>query len=88
MPLADFRMPSMTGSEAVYKYIYVSERPPDNILEILNIQIILLSDKPLHPVFPIRPLPCLSKKTRHLHDSMMTAAPMQATKHPKQSGNF
>ena len=25
MLLADFRMPSMTGSEAVSKYIYVSE---------------------------------------------------------------
>ena len=30
MVLADFRMLSMTGSEAVSKYIYVSERPPGN----------------------------------------------------------
>lgn len=33
MLLADFRMPSMTGSEAVDKSIYISERPPDNILK-------------------------------------------------------
>lgn len=31
MLLADFRMPSMTGSEAVDKYIYIPERPPDSI---------------------------------------------------------
>ena len=31
MLLADFRMPSMTGSEAVDKYIYILERPPDSI---------------------------------------------------------
>lgn len=31
MLLADFRMPSMTDSEAVDKYIYIPERPPDSI---------------------------------------------------------
>ena len=30
MPLADLQMPSITGSEAVDKYIYIPERPPDN----------------------------------------------------------
>ncbi len=30
MLLADFQMPSMTGSEAVDKYIYIPERPPDS----------------------------------------------------------
>ena len=30
MPLADFQMLSMTGSEAVDKYIYIPERPPDS----------------------------------------------------------
>ena len=31
MLLADFQMLSMTGSEAVDKYIYIPERPPDSI---------------------------------------------------------
>ena len=40
MLLADLRMPSITGSEAVDKYIYISERPPDN--QIL-IQFVILN---------------------------------------------
>ena len=40
MPLADLQMPSITGSEAVDKYIYIPERPPDN--QIL-IQFVILS---------------------------------------------
>ena len=30
MLLADFQMLSMTGSEAVDKYIYIPERPPNS----------------------------------------------------------
>ena len=40
MLLADLQMPSITGSEAVDKYIYIPERPPDN--QIL-IQFVILS---------------------------------------------
>ena len=59
MPLADFRMPSMTGSEAVDKYIYVSERPPNNIF-IFQFFSQLINH--LNPVFSMRPLSSLQRK--------------------------
>ena len=34
MLLADLQMPSITGSEAVDKYIYIPERPPDNSIKL------------------------------------------------------
>ena len=54
MLLADLQMPSITGSEAVDKYIYIPERPPDN--QILIQFVILKSDseKSLNPAFPTR----------------------------------
>lgn len=59
MLLADLRMPSMTGSEAVGKYIYVSERPPNNIF-IFQFFSQLINH--LNPVFSMRPLSSLQRK--------------------------
>lgn len=59
MLLADFRMPSMTGSEAVDKYIYVSERPPNNIF-IFQFFSQLINH--LNLVFSMRPLSFLQRK--------------------------
>ena len=59
MLLADLRMPSMTGSEAVGKYIYVSERPPNNIF-IFQFFSQLINH--LNPVFSMRPLSFLQRK--------------------------
>ena len=42
MLLADLQMPSITGSEAVDKYIYSPERPPDNQIHIFLSNIDLL----------------------------------------------
>ena len=54
MLLADLQMPSITGSEAVDKYIYIPERPPDNQILIKFVILSLIQKKPLNPVFPTR----------------------------------
>ena len=73
----------MTGSEAVGKYIYVSERPPGNIISSFN-------QKSLKSRFFHAP-PSMSLRNYDIfHDSMMNTAPMQAMKHPNNGyfGNF
>ena len=52
---------SMTGPEAVGKYIYVSERPPGNIISSFN-------QKSLKSRFFHAPPSMSYKKTRHFHD--------------------
>lgn len=72
----------MTGSEAVGKYIYISERPPGNIISSFNFK------NHLNPAFSTRPLPYLTRKHDISMISMMNTAPMQAVKHPNSSETF
>ena len=55
MLLADLQMPSITGSEAVDKYIYIPERPPDNQILIQFAILSLIQKKPLNPAFSNAP---------------------------------
>ncbi len=45
----------MTGSEAVDKYIYIPERPPDNQILIQFVILSLIQKKPLNPAFSNAP---------------------------------
>ena len=62
MPLADLQMPSITGSEAVDKYIYIPERPPDSQILIQFVILSLIQKKPLNPAFSNAP-PLIWRKT-------------------------
>ena len=65
----------MTGSEAVGKYIYVSERPPGNIISSFN-------QKSLKSRFFHAP-PSMSLRKHDIYMiSMMNTAPMPAAIHP------
>ena len=55
MPLADLQMPSITGSEAVDKYIYIPERPPDNQILIQFIILSLIQKNHSIPLFQRAP---------------------------------
>lgn len=68
MLLADFRMPSMTGSEAVDKYIYIPERPPDSIFLRQSQSFSHRIIKSLKSRFFHAPPSISYKKTRHFHD--------------------
>ena len=64
MLLADFQMLSMTGSEAVDKYIYIPERPPDST----SLQTISAFPLPYNkitkiPLFPRAPFHILQENT-------------------------
>lgn len=82
MLLADFQMLSMTGSEAVDKYIYIPERPPDSTSIKQSQSFSHRIIKSLKSRFFHAPPSMSYKKIRHLHDSMMNTAPMQAAIHP------
>lgn len=72
---------SMTGPEAVGKYIYVSERPPGNIISSFK-------QKSLKSRFFHAP-PSMSLRKHDIYMiSMMNTAPMQAVKHPNSSETF
>ena len=61
-------MPSITGSEAVDKYIYISERSPDNQILIQFVFFSLIQIKSLKSRFFHAPPSISYKKTRHFHD--------------------
>ena len=63
MLLADFRMPSRTGSEAVSKYIYVSERPSIRQLIYYISSVSFPAQKSLPPFFSNCPLPSIPEKS-------------------------
>ena len=64
MLLADFRMPSMTGSEAVDKYIYIPERPPDSIfLQTISVFLSPYNQITKIPLFQCAPFHILQENT-------------------------
>lgn len=64
MLLADFRMPSMIGSEAVDKYIYIPERPPDSIfLQTISVFLSPYNQITKIPLFQCAPFHILQENT-------------------------
>ena len=76
MLLADLQMPSITGSEAVDKYIYIPERPPDNQILIQFVILSLIQKNHSIPLFQRASFNLKKNPINMIQKYMMNTAPM------------
>ena len=82
MLLADLQMPRITGSEAVDKYIYIPERPPDNQILIQFVILSLIQKNHSIPLFQRASFNLKKNLINMIQKYMMNTAPMPAAIHP------